>query len=437
MGHDAAVSTSIGKGLPRGAIVVLLSAIYAANYIDRQIIAIILEPIKTEFGVSDSLLGLLVGPAFALFYATIGIPIAIAADRTHRARIVAASLTFFSIMTLACGLVVQFWQLVVARVFVGVGEAGTGPASQSIISDLYAPSERATAQSTYAIGSNIGLMIAFFAGGWIADHYGWRAAFITAGIPGLLLALVTLLVLREPVRTGASTVVGDEVSMKDCVAFLWRQKSYKYIVLGTSMSAFSGYGIASFVPAFLIRSHGMTTTEVGLTFALIVGLGGGMGTYLSGRIADGISRRRGMQWNLLVPAIAALLSLPFWYPFFLSENKLVAVLAAVVPLSLSASFIGPCIATIQTMCPGKIRARAAAIQLFVGNLIGLGLGPQLIGLMSDFLRPVLGQDSLRYAMIAGAAASLISIVFYWLGSRHVAADIERVSIERVSKGATA
>ena len=427
MGHDAAVSTSIGKGLPRGAIVVLLSAIYAANYIDRQIIAIILEPIKTEFGVSDSLLGLLVGPAFALFYATIGIPIAIAADRTHRARIVAASLTFFSIMTLACGLVAQFWQLVVARVFVGVGEAGTGPASQSIISDLYAPNERATAQSTYAIGSNIGLMIAFFAGGWIADHYGWRAAFITAGIPGLILALLTLLVLREPVRTGASTVVGDEVSMKDCVAFLWRQKSYKYIVLGTSMSAFSGYGIASFVPAFLIRSHGMTTTEVGLTFALIVGLGGGMGTYLSGRIADGISRHRGMQWNLLVPAIAALLSLPFWYPFFLSDSKLVAVLAAVVPLSLSASFIGPCIATIQTMCPGKIRARAAAIQLFVGNLIGLGLGPQLIGLMSDFLRPVLGQDSLRYAMIAGAAASLISIVFYWLASRHVAADIERVN----------
>lgn len=432
MRPDAAVRASVGTRLPRGIVVALLSAIYAANYIDRQIVAIVLEHIKVEFAVSDSLLGLLVGPAFALFYATIGVPIAIAADRTQRARIVAASLTFFSFMTLACGLVVQFWQLVLARVFVGVGEAGTGPASQSIISDLYAPSERATAQSIYAIGSNLGLMIAFFAGGWIADHYGWRAAFITAGIPGLILALITLFVLREPVRTGVSTAIAEDVSMKDCVAFLWRQRSYKYIVLGTAMSAFSGYGIASFVPAFLVRSHGMTTTEVGLSFALIVGLGGGLGTYLSGRIADSVSRRRGMQWNLLVPAIAALLSLPFWYPFFLSDSKLVAVLSAVVPLSLSATFIGPCIATIQTMCPGKIRARAAAIQLFVGNLIGLGLGPQLIGLMSDFLRPLLGQDSLRYAMIAGALASLVSIVFYWLASRHVVSDIERVN-----NGATA
>jgi hypothetical protein len=252
-------------------------------------------------------------------------------------------------------------------------------------------------------------------------------AFITAGIPGLLLALIALLILREPARTGVSAADADEVGMQDCLAVLWRQKSYKYIVLGTAMSAFSGYGIASFVPAFLVRSHGMTSTEVGLTFALIVGLGGGLGTFLSGRVADVASRRRGMQWNLYVPAIAALLSLPFWYPFFLSQNKLVAVLAAIVPLSLSAAFIGPCIATIQTMCPGRIRARAAAIQLFIGNLIGLGLGPQLIGVASDLLRPLLGRDSLRYAMIAGALASLVSILFYWLASRHVAADVERIS----------
>jgi predicted MFS family arabinose efflux permease len=427
MGIDTrAPESATGKGLSRGMIVVMLSSIYAVNYVDRQIVAIVLEHIKREFAVSDSLLGLLVGPAFALFYATVGIPIAIAADRTHRARIVAVALGFFSLMTLACSLVLQFWQLVAARVLVGVGEAGTGPASQSIISDLYAPRERATAQSTYAIGSNIGLMIAFFAGGWIADHYGWRAAFIAASFPGLVLAVIAWLWLREPARTGVSSAAAEEVSTRDCVAFLWRQRSYKYIVLGTSMSAFSGYGIASFVPAFLVRSHGMTTTEVGLSFALIVGLGGGLGTYFSGRIADRLSRRHGMRWSLYVPAIAALVSMPFWYPFFLSDNRLVAILAAVVPLSLSAAFIGPCIATIQTLSPGKMRARAAAIQLFVGNLIGLGLGPQLIGVASDLLRPVLGQDSLRYAMIAGALASLVSIVFYALAARHVAADIKRV-----------
>ena len=158
-----------GAMIPRSAIVLLLSAIYAVNYIDRQILAIILEHIKHEFQVSDTLLGLLVGPAFALFYATLGMPIALAADRMSRSRIIIASLACFSAMTLACGLVARFWQLVVARMLTGVGEAGTGPASQSIISDLYGPSERATAQAIYATGVNVGLMIAFFAGGWLAD----------------------------------------------------------------------------------------------------------------------------------------------------------------------------------------------------------------------------------------------------------------------------
>ncbi|MCW6530306.1 MULTISPECIES: MFS transporter [Sphingomonas] len=410
-----------GARIPRGAIVLLLSAIYAVNYIDRQILAIILEHIKHEFGVSDTLLGLLVGPAFALFYATLGMPIALAADRMSRSRIIAASLACFSVMTLACGLAARFWQLVVARMLTGVGEAGTGPASQSIISDLYPPAERATAQAIYATGVNVGLMIAFFAGGWIADNYGWRAAFIAAGVPGLVLTLLVVLILRDPpravvARTGAEARLG----------FLWRQRSYRYIVLGTAMSAFSGYGITAFVPAFLIRSHGMGSTEVGLIFALIVGLGGGLGTYATGRIADLAARRGGIQRNLLVPAVAAIIATPFWVPFFLSGKVAVAIAAAVIPVSLSASFIGPCVATIQTITPPAMRARAAAIQLFVGNLIGLGLGPLVIGVLSDLLRPLLGADSLRYAMFAGVAAAFASIPFYLIAARHVPEDLARL-----------
>lgn len=410
-----------GAVIPRGAIVLLLSAIYAVNYIDRQILAIILEHIKHEFDVSDTLLGLLVGPAFALFYATLGMPIALAADRMSRSRIITASLACFSVMTLACGLVAKFWQLVIARMLTGVGEAGTGPASQSIISDLYAPSERATAQAIYATGVNVGLMIAFFAGGWIADTYGWRAAFVAAGLPGLLLTLLSMAILRDPPRTAAASTVA---AIR--LGFLWRQRSYRYIVLGTAMSAFSGYGITAFVPAFLIRSHGMGSTEVGLIFALIVGLGGGLGTYASGRFADIAARRGGVHRNLLAPAIAAVISIPFWVPFFLADNVAVAIAAAVIPISLSASFIGPCIATVQTIAPPAMRARAAAIQLFVGNLIGLGLGPLVIGVLSDLLRPVFGADSLRYAMFAGVAAAVASIPFYLIAARHVPDDLERL-----------
>ncbi|MCW6533462.1 spinster family MFS transporter [Sphingomonas lycopersici] len=410
-----------GTKIPRGAIVLLLSAIYAVNYIDRQILAIVLEHIKHEFGVSDTLLGLLVGPAFALFYATLGMPIALAADRMSRSRIIAASLACFSVMTLACGLAARFWQLVVSRMLTGVGEAGTGPASQSIVSDLYPPAERATAQAIYATGVNVGLMIAFFAGGWIADNYGWRAAFIAAGVPGLVLTLLAVVILRDPPRAVAAPT-GAEARL----GFLWRQRSYRYIVLGTAMSAFSGYGITAFVPAFLIRSHGMGSTEVGLIFALIVGLGGGLGTYATGRIADLAARRGGIQRNLLVPAVAAIIATPFWVPFFLSGKVAVAIAAAVIPVSLSASFIGPCIATIQTITPPAMRARAAAIQLFVGNLIGLGLGPLVIGVLSDLLRPLLGADSLRYAMFAGVAAAFASIPFYLIAARHVPEDLARL-----------
>ncbi|MBN8811415.1 MULTISPECIES: spinster family MFS transporter [Sphingomonas] len=412
-----------GARIPRGAIVLLLSAIYAVNYIDRQILAIILEHIKHEFRVSDTLLGLLVGPAFALFYATLGMPIALAADRMSRSRIIIASLACFSAMTLACGLVARFWQLVVARMLTGVGEAGTGPASQSIISDLYGPSERATAQAIYATGVNVGLMIAFFAGGWIADAYGWRAAFVAAGVPGLLLTLLAMAVLRDPPRPAPVQSPSPTAAR---LGFLWRQRSYRYIVLGTAMSAFSGYGITAFVPAFLIRSHGMGSTEVGLTFALIVGLGGGLGTYASGRFADIAARRGGIHRNLLAPAIAAVISIPFWVPFFLAGNVAIAIAAAVIPVSLSAAFIGPCIATIQTITPPAMRARAAAIQLFVGNLIGLGLGPLVIGVLSDLLRPVFGADSLRYAMFAGVAAAAASIPFYLVAARHVPQDLERL-----------
>ncbi|HEY0686553.1 MAG TPA: MFS transporter [Steroidobacter sp.] len=402
-------------------VLLVLCAIYAVNYIDRQVVAILLELIKAEFGVSDSLLGLLSGPAFALFYATMGIPIAIAADRHSRVRIVSICLALFSLMTLFCGLAVHFWQLLAARVLTGVGEAGTGPASQSMISDLYAPHERATAQATYAVGVNLGVIVAFFGGGWIADNYGWRYAFLAAAIPGFVLALLASQTIREPQRVGSASSAPIP-TFRECVNVLWELRSYRYIVFGTAMSAFAGYGMAAFIPAFLMRSHGLDAAEVGALFALVVGLGGGLGTYFSGALADRMSRRD-VRWNMYVPMIAALASLPCWPLLLLSSDLAVTIAAVMIPLALSVVFIGPCVATIQTLAPTRIRARAAAIQLFIGNLIGLGLGPQVVGIASDLLAPVVGRDSLRYALAVGAVASCISIWSYWMASRRLKADL--------------
>ncbi|MFC4312353.1 spinster family MFS transporter [Steroidobacter flavus] len=404
-------------------VLLVLCAIYAVNYIDRQVVAILLESIKAEFGVSDTLLGLLSGPAFALFYTTMGIPIAIAADRSNRVRIVTVCLALFSLTTLMCGLVAQFWQLLVARLLTGVGEAGTGPASQSIISDLYPPGERARAQATYAVGVNLGIVVAFFGGGWIAHHHGWRYAFLAAAVPGFLLALLARLTIREPERSGA-TAGSQAPTFRECIDVLWELRSYRYIVFGTAMSAFAGFGMAAFVPAFLMRSHGLDAAQIGALFALVVGIGGGVGTYLAGVIADRMSRRD-PRWNMYVPMLAALVSLPCWPLFLTSENLAVTIGSVMIPLALSVVFIGPCVATIQTLAPVRMRARAAAIQLLVGNLIGLGLGPQVIGIVSDLLVPIAGRNSLRYALAAGAVASCVSIWSYWMASRRLIVDLNK------------
>jgi len=406
----------------------LLSTGYALNLLDRQIVGILLEPIKREFSAPDVILGLLVGPTFAIFYATFGIPIAWLADRFNRRNIIAASLALFSLMTTVSGLAVHFWQLLLARVVTGVGEAGAGPASQSIISDLFAPKERAWAQSLYAAGSCVGVMVAFFCGGWIAEYHGWRTAFMAAGAPGLVLAVLLAVTIREP-RRGVEGVSADRVHVPpfaQAIGFLWSQRSFRFVVLGASMSAFTTYSVMAFVPAFLARSHGMRGSEIGLVLAIILGFGGLVGTALPGYLADRLSARD-VRWNVYVPAIASGISLPFWSLFFLAHSKALAIGAAVIPLSLTTAWLGPCYAMAQSLVPVRMRATASSIVLFVCNSIGLGLGPPIVGAASDLLRPIVGGDSLRYALMAPIIATLLAVAFYYLAAARLRLDLVRAA----------
>jgi|HubBroStandDraft_1064217.scaffolds.fasta_scaffold00324_10 predicted MFS family arabinose efflux permease len=409
-------------------VLVLLSAGYALNLLDRQIVGILLEPIRREFSAPDVILGLLVGPTFAAFYATLGMPIAWLADRFNRRNIIAASLALFSLMTAASGLAVHFWQLLLARVVTGVGEAGAGPASQSIISDMFAPKERAWAQSLYAAGSCVGVMVAFLCGGWIAEYHGWRTAFLVAGAPGLVLAALLAVTIGEP-RRGAEVVCADRVHVPpfaQTVRFLWSQRSFRFIVLGASMSAFTTYSVMAFVPAFLARSHEMRGSEIGLVLAIILGFGGFVGTALPGYLADRLSARDA-RWNVYVPAIASGISLPFWLVFFLAHSKALAIGAAVVPLSLTTAWLGPCYAMAQSLVPVRMRATASSIVLFVCNSIGLGLGPLIVGAASDLLRPIVGSDSLRYALMASIVATLLAVIFYYLAAEKLRLDLVRAA----------
>lgn len=411
----------------RHLVLIILTAMYVINYLDRQILNILLQPIKNEFHVSDTALGLLAGPTFAVFYATLGIPIARLADRFNRRNIIAASIGLFSLMTVVCGMAAQFSQLLVARIFTGVGEAGTGPSAMSIISDLYPPETRATAQSFYSAGLNIGILLAFLFGGWIAQTYGWRTAFLAAGVPGLAMVFVVLLAMREPLRGHSEQTVDDGVAVPfgEVCRYLWSQRSIRFIALGAAMSAFGGYGATAFVPAFLVRSHHLSLAEVGVVFAMIVGVGGWVGTFLSGVVSDRLARRD-IRWNMFVPMSAGIIGLPFSVTFYLAPSATVAILAAAVPSALGAVFLGPCISMTQGLVSLRMRVTAAAILLFILNIIGLGLGPQAVGLVSDLLRPMLGVDSLRYALLIGPLSGLVASYLYWQASKTLKSDLARV-----------
>ena len=408
-------------------ILFMVTLVYVVNYLDRQILAILLPLIKTEFGVSDSALGLLAGPAFAVIYATLGVPLAFIGDRLNRRNIIAGSMALFSLMTLICYYATSFTHLLLARFGTGIGEAGTGPSINSIIADLYPPKQRATALSIYSAGLNVGLLLAFFGGGWIAQHYGWRAAFLASGLPGLVLVALFLFTVEEP-RRGHSDGLADHIAAPGLVTtarFLWSQRSFRFIALGTSMSSFGGYAAIAFVPSFLARSHGMTPAQIGLLLAVTTGVFGFIGTAFAGVIADRLGKAD-LGRTMLVPVLATFIGVPFAPIFYLSPSLTWTIVALCVPSLLGASYLGPAYSATQGLVPLRMRATAAAILLFVLNMIGLGLGPQTVGILSDLLRPSLGADSLRWALLSTLITGLAGAYCYWQASRTLQKDVARV-----------
>lgn len=408
----------------RWTVLVMLTVVYTFNFIDRQILVILQEPIKADLGLSDAQLGLLTGFSFALVYVTAGIPIAWLADRANRRNIVAASLAFWSLMTALSGLVQNYGQLLAARLGVGVGEAGGSPPSHSMISDYFPPSSRGTALSFYSMGIYIGVLFGFAAGGWIAENFGWRNAFFVIGIPGILYALVVLWVIKEPKR-GQYDLAGvpAQSSLSETLAGLKRRPTFWYLSVGCAFTAFISYGNGNFMPSFLMRNHGMSLAEVGAILGLISGLSGATGTFLGGFLADRLATRD-MRWYVWIPILGGLSSMiPAYYTLF-GENTTLIVAAMIPSQILSALYLGPCIATCHNLVSPGMRAMASAILYFVLNLIGLGLGPLTVGILSDLFAEPFGENNLRYAMATALTIGFLGIYFLWMGSRSLNRDLE-------------
>ena len=409
----------------------VLFVVYVFNFIDRQIVTILQEPIKRDLGLSDAQLGLLSGFAFAIFYATLGIPIARLADRTSRSLVITVSLAVWSLMTALCGLAQNFLSLLILRIGVGVGEAGCSPPAHSLISDYFPAKQRGTALGIYSMGIYVGVMFGLVAGGWISEFFGWRRAFLAVGLPGLAFAVVAGLLLKEPPRglsDNQSLRSEDSTtpSLLDVFRFLWSRRSFRHISFGGALHAFVSYGAGGWLPPFLMRVHGMSAGEVGTWLGLMTGLLGGFGVFAGGWVADrwGAHDQRAYTW---VCAISLILHAPFAIAAYLMGNPYMTFALLVIPLILGPVYNAPNFAMTQGLVPIKMRAAAAAVLLFILNLIGMGLGPVFVGWLSDVLMPRVGVDSLRYALLATIAFNLWGAVHYLLAARTLREELAAAS----------
>mgnify|MGYP001815804672 CR=1 FL=1 len=403
----------------------ILVVVYTFNFIDRQILSILLEPIKQDLGLSDTQLGLLTGFAFALFYATLGIPIARYADKGNRRNLVALALAIWSGMTALSGVAQNFWHLLLARIGVGVGEAGCSPPAHSMISDYFPAEKRATALGIYSLGIPIGILFGFVAGGWLNEFFGWRVAFFVVGVPGLLLAILVRFSLREPPRGMAEGRVdaGVQPSISETFKYLWAKRSFRHLAFGGALTAFVGYGVVTWMPSYLIRSHGLDTGDAGTYLGLILGIPGGIGIAAGGWFADRFGAKD-VRWYLWVVSVALLLGVPFSFGIYLADTAMLALLFLILPVALGNFYQATTFSQTQGLVSLRMRAVAAAVLLFILNIIGLGAGPQAVGIVSDLLHDRFGQESLRYSLFIFSFVNIWAAYHYYVAGKYLAQDLE-------------
>lgn len=413
-------------------LLILLTVVAALNYVDRHIVALLMEPIKQDLQLSDSQLGFLTGFAFALFYAVAGIPISRWADRGNRNTIVFATTALWSSMVAVCGLVGNYSQLLLARVGVAVGEAGCLPTGQSLISDYFNRSERPHAMAIYWLCSPLAMIIAYLGGGFLFEYLGWRMTFVAVGLPGVLIAVLVKFTLREPRQSRQSQIVSERSSFKVVLATLSKQRTFRHIVMAFCVNYFFTIGAYQWIPTFFVRSYGMETSEVGSWLALIWGVCGLAGTYVGGYLTTRFAARKESSQMLFIAIVHILLALLFTL-IYLSFNVHISLLMMAVITLVGTSTNAAIFAAIQSLTSERMRSTALALIFLLANLIGAGLGPIVVGISSDLLTPSFGQESLRYALLLFSPGLLLVAYQFWKASITIEEDINTVELYESSK----
>ena len=404
----------------------ILTLVYAFNFVDRQILVILQESIKADLRLSDTQLGLLSGTWFAAIYAIAGIPIARLADHRNRRNIIALSLAFWSAMTALSGMAQNYFQLIAARMGLAAGQAGCSPPAHSMISDYFPFSQRATALSIYSTGIFIGIMLAYLAGGWINEFFGWRTAFVVVALPGLIMALILRFTVREP-RRGLSDGLSDDEAPPpfwSSVKLLWKNPAFRYIMLGCSFCAFVNTGTGYWVPPYLERLHGMSSGQIGTVLAPIAGIGGAASVFMAGFLSDRLGKGD-PRWYLWIPAIGAFFSTPLKVFYFSSSDTTLVLVAIAAAQLLDTFFLGPSIAACHGLVSPRLRALASSFLFFSLTAIGVGFGPLLVGAISDAGSATWGADSLRVGLLTVTMAGPLAALAFVIGGKAFAREMRK------------
>ncbi|GIS69897.1 MAG: MFS transporter [Gammaproteobacteria bacterium] len=414
-------------------VLAILVLVFASSHVDRQIMGILGQPIKESLALSDTQLGLMTGLMFALFYATLGMPIAM---WQIAATVETSSLYRF---TLECGHG-HLWRCCKLRPVIGRQDIRRcwGSRFQSAVPfDHCRPLRAGSSHHCHGNirhGVNFGILIGFLLGGWVNEWIGWRWAFVIAGLPGLLLGLIVRFTVREPIRgqSDPGTVVRHAPRFPVVIRTMTKKPVVLHFVLGSALASFVGYAVVLWIPVYFVRIHDVGTGLVGTWLALLIGGGGALGTFLGGYFADRLSTRHGPSWRSWIIALAIIIALPFSLVTYFSDSPFQGFIAFVIPSILGGVYIGPTFAMVQSQMPIEMRSVAASINLFVGNIIGLGLGPYAVGAISDALQPIYGGNSLRYALSALAIISVWSALHFFLGGRCIRDGLPPTSPGRIS-----
>ena len=403
-------------------VVWFLAIVYTMNFLDRQIVSILGKQISAELGLTKTQFGLLGGTTFALLYTTCGIGMAYLADRVSRTWVIAVSCTIWSVFTMLCGTAQNFVQILLYRMGVGFGEAGGSPPSYSLISDYFPPEKRGTALAIYSLGVPLGSMIGAFAGGKIAVAYGWRTAFIAVGLPGIVLAVLLLLLVREPRRGGLDALAEGATEhapappLFEAIAAFFANRTLVLTAVSSACSAFVAYAALVWNPQFLETVKGMSAGDVATYYALVLGVTGMIGTFGSGWLVDRLSQKD-RRWFAWLPALAFLISIPFWFGMLWAPTWQLALLFLAGPMLLNNVYLSPAITVVQNAVPPARRTMTGAILLFVLNIVGLGVGPVYVGWVADKMAPTVGDNGLAYGYAAVIPFILLTV------AAHIAASI--------------